>query len=395
MTNNRHDGDSSGGASAPHQALATPATGAERWAEAAASSAFFATTPPPPPMALSRGTYVHYNSGVIEPSRGLSIDQRAERMQRHLGFDHTICSHQVNANTLRMYCRDFYAYLEFAGSVELACYPTTFARWVNHLSRVKKPDSDSGYSAATINRMASSVRTIMKTAGAQGYVHPLVAKAFEEVEGASERALKGNKRKNGQVDIKPEAMREMVDLAEGDRRLQLRNLAILLTLASTGLRVDTFRMLSLSQIVRREHDWAVRIMSKNEVKPRDVPMSDDAYEAIQAWLAARPVPSPYIFTHFEGGNSESEHVRLSDQPLSAKSIWQIVKRYGAEVGLVDPETLRGTIKPHDFRRFVGKRVIKTRGVKQAQVILGHKHPSTTLHSYDIEEPEDGATNNLF
>jgi integrase len=129
--------------------------------------------------------------------------------------------------------------------------------------------------------------------------------------------------------------------------------------------------------------------SKSEVKPRDVPMSDEAYEAIQA--GALPVHLHAL----RGGNAESERARLSDQPLSAKSIWQIVKRYRAEVGLIDPETLRRTIKPHDFRRFVGKRVIKTRGVKQAQVILGHKHPSTTLHSYDIEEPEDGATNDLF
>lgn len=394
MTSDRHDEDAESGAAAPHQqALATKSN--PNWAEAAASSAFFVPTSPPPPMALSRGTYVHYNGGMIEPALGLSIAQRADRMQRHLGFDHTICAHQVGENTLRMYCRDFYAYLEFASTVELACYPATFARWINHLSRVQKPGSNAGYSAATVNRMASSVRTIMKAAGAQGYLHPLVAKAFEEVEGARQKALKHNQRPHSQVDIKPEAMREMVVLAEGDRRLQLRNRAILLTLASTGLRVDTFRKLQQSQIVRRESDWAVRIMSKNEVKPRDVPMSDLAYEAIQEWLAARPVPSPYIFTHFEGGNSESEHARLSPEPLSAKSIWQIVKKYGAQVGLVDPETLRGTIKTHDFRRFVGKRVIKTRGVKQAQVILGHKHPSTTLHSYDIEEPEDGATNNLF
>src|SRR2546429_41312 len=104
-------------------------------------------------------------------------------------------------------------------------------------------------------------------------------------------------------------------------------------------------------------------MGKNEMKPRDVPMSDDAYKAIQQWIAARPKDSPYIFTHFEGGNSESPNARLTDQPLSSVSIWRIVKRYGAAVGLVDAETQASIIKPHDFRRFVGTRVAKKRGPK--------------------------------
>ncbi len=315
----------------------------------------FLFAPSATPMALAIGTYVHSNQGIIEPSLGLSIAQRAERMHRHLGFDPRICAHQVNAATLRMYSRDCYAYLEYAGTVEGACYPATFARWINALSRQPKPGGTTGYAAATINRMASAVRAVWKEAGSQGYVHPLVAKAFGEVEGASERALKGNQRPHSQVDIKPEAMREMVELAQGERLIR----------------------------------------SKNEVKAREVPMSDEAYQAIGAWLSARPTPSRYLFTSFAGGRSQSEHPRLTDRPLSAKSIWQLVKRCGAAVGLVDQETLQGTIKPHDFRRFVGKRLIKTRGVKQAQVVLGHKHPSTTLHAYDIEEPDQGATNHLF
>src|SRR5258708_32229547 len=98
-------------------------------------------------------------------------------------------------------------------------------------------------------------------------------------------------------------MREMTDLADSDRLLELRNRAILFTLASTGLRVNTFRQLRLDQVVRREHDWAFHIRSKNEVKFRDVPMSDEAYTAIQAWVAARPKTPAYTFTHFEGGNT--------------------------------------------------------------------------------------------
>lgn len=354
-----------------------------------------APSSPPPPVALSIGTYVRHNRGEIKPSASLTIEERALEMQAHLGFDQSILSHLLDPSSLRIYCRDFYAYLEFAGTVERACYPSTFAQWINHLARAKKSGSERGYSAATINRMAAAVRKTMKEASRQGYVHPLTAKAFQEVEGASERGLKENQRPHNRVEIKADAMREMTELANGDRLLGLRNRAILFTLASTGLRVDTFRQLRLDQIVRRESDWAFHIRSKNEVKFRDVPMSDEAYKAIQAWIAARPRNSAYIFTHFEGGKSESNNARLSDQPLSSVSVWRIVKRYGAEVGLVDPETLESTIKPHDFRRFVGTRIAKKRGPKQAQLQLGHKHIATTLDNYVLEEPEAGVTNDLF
>lgn len=366
-------------------------------------SRFGTTDPstPPPPMVLSIGTYVRHKKGVIQPSLGLSIAERAEEMRKHLGFDHTIRTHRLSPASLVMTCRDFYAYLEYARTVEHACYPSTFQSWIKDLSLGKKAPEGSGitrdYAATTINRMAAAVRTLMKEAGRQGYLHPQVAKAFQEdVEMVKEEAHKHYQRPNNRVEIKSDAMLEMIELTEGDRRLALRNRALLLTLASTGLRVDSFRRLRLDQIVRREkQDWAFRVMGKNEKKTRDVPMSDDAYAAIQTWVAARPVRSPYIFTRFDGGNSEHGNGRLSDQPLSSVSIWRIVKRYGAAVGLLDAQTQESIIKPHDFRRFVGTRVAKKHGPKQAQLQLGHKHIATTLDNYVLEEPDAGVVNDLF
>jgi integrase len=97
---------------------------------------------------------------------------------------------------------------------------------------------------------------------------------------------------------------------------------------------------------------------------------------------------------FKGENSESPNARLTDQPLSSVSIWRIVKRYGSAVGLIDADTQASIIKPHDFRRFVGTRVAKKRGPKQAQLQLGHKHIATTLDNYVLDEPEPGVANDL-
>src|SRR5260370_29787036 len=63
---------------------------------------------PPPLMALSIGTYVRHNNGNIQPSAGLSIEERAREMRAHLGFDQSILSHLLDPSSLRIYCRDFY-----------------------------------------------------------------------------------------------------------------------------------------------------------------------------------------------------------------------------------------------------------------------------------------------
>ncbi len=350
---------------------------------------------PPPPMVLSVGSYTRHNDGFIRPGEDLSIEERAAEMRAHLGFDASIRSYQLAPSSLNMTCRDYYAYLQYAGTVQKSLYPSTFQSWINHLARTSPKASERGYAANTINRMAANVRGLLKEAGKQGMLHPLVAKAFQDTTGASEKGLKANQRPHNRVEIKAGAMREMIELEMGDHFLALRNRAILLTLASTGLRVDAFCHLKLSQIVRREGDWAFRVMGKNDVKPRDVPMSDDAYEAIQQWIAARPGESPYLWTAFAGGRSASRNCRMSNEPISSVSVWRLVKRYGAAVGLVDADTGKAIIKPHDMRRFVGTRVAKKRGAKQAQLQLGHKHIATTLDNYVLEEPDQGVVNDLL
>jgi integrase len=64
-----------------------------------------------------------------------------------------------------------------------------------------------------------------------------------------------------------------------------------------------------------------------------------------------------------------------------------VKRYAAAVGLP-------SVKPHDFRRFVGTNLAKT-DLRQAQKALGHKDINTTAKHYVLDELEPGLTDGLF
>jgi len=349
-----------------------------------------ATGPHPP---SNDRTKVYYPL-VVSESLGLSIEERGREIQRLLGFNQSILAYRLDENSQRMYCRDFYSYLEFAGTVDEALRPATLARWMNHLATARIPGTEKGYSPNTINRMASAVRKIMKEAGKQGFIDPRVAESFAKIEGVSVKALKGNLRKNNRVRIERETMRLMSDSSELDRLMGLRNHAILHTLASTGLRIETFRLLTQDQVLRRAGGYTVHVRGKNEIEFRDVPLSDEAYEAIQAWVAARPVSSKYLFTRFDGGSSDSERPRLSARPLSAVSIRAIVKQYAKAVGLVD-EDGKVPVKPHDLRRFVGTTLAKTKGVVQAKLVLGHKKVSTTIDHYVLDEVELGITNDLF
>jgi integrase/recombinase XerD len=335
----------------------------------------------------------HGSALVIGEHRSLSIDERGQELARLFGFNHLILSRRLNPDSLRVYCRDFYAYLVFAGSVSLALMPATLARWMTHLSdeATLSPQTGRPYSPNTINRMATSVRRIMREAGLQGYLDPEDVKGFHAIEGASRKALKGRLRPHNRVKITREQMREIADLAktEADRLVGLRNWALLLTLSTSGLRVEPLRTLTREQLVYRVHQQrhVLLVRSKNETEPRDVPLSPEAYAAIDQWLAARPVDSPYLFTRFDG-RGDGGRVRASCQPLSAFAVRKVVKRAAEAVGIAH-------VKPHDIRRFVGTVVAKLHGYKQAQQVLGHQDAATTLNNYVLEEPEPGVTDSLF
>src|SRR5260221_422477 len=127
--------------------------------------------PPPPAMVLSVGSYRRHNDGWIKPSEGLPIDERAAEIRAHLGFDASLRAHRLSPSSTRMTNRDFYAYLEYAGTIEHALYPSTFQSWVSEMAR-------GTFAAATINRMKSNCACLLEEAGKQGFVHRLVAEAF-------------------------------------------------------------------------------------------------------------------------------------------------------------------------------------------------------------------------
>ncbi len=291
-------------------------------------------------------------------------------------FDASILAGQLAPSSMAMYERDFRAYIAFAGGIEAALDPALLARWRTYLAQ------ESDKSPNTINRMISAVKRLMHEAAVQGYISAENAAAFAQITGVKIVALKERIKPNARTKIEPEEMRQTCETPSMEELIGFRDSALLATLAGSGLRVRELADLKTTQIKRKKQGYVLQVRGKNDIEPREAPLSREAHERIQAWLHIRPVQSEYIFLAFDGRGE-----RLTERSLSSVAIWKIVKKYSTEAGLTD-------VKPHDFRRFVGTQLAR-RDIRLAQKVLGHKRLETTARHYVLDELEPGLTDNLY
>lgn len=296
-----------------------------------------------------------------------------------LPFDTSILAGQIAPSSMRMYRRDFVAYLAYAGSPEYALKPSTLATWRTVLAQ------ESGMSPNTINRMMSAVKRLMDAAAEQGYISYELSEAFKRVRGVKPGAMKERTRPRNRVRIEPETMRALIDSIDTSTLVGLRNHALFTTVSSAGLRCRELSQLKKEQVVRRGEKYLLLMYAeqgKNQQEDEFTYISVEAANAIGAWLRLRPVESEYVFTSFTGRGTS----RLTDKPISPQGIWTIVKEVA--------EPMIPGVKPHDFRRFVGTQLAK-RDIRKAQRALRHKNIATTVKHYDLSELEPGETDDLY
>ena len=214
------------------------------------------------------------------------------------------------------------------------------------------------------------------------------AEAFKDVQGVSEKALRNRTRPNARTLITPDDMRRICDAPDTATLKGLRDQALLLTLASSGLRCSELAGLTVGQLIKisKGKYMLTGIVGKADSldMPRSAYISAEAFQACQRWLGARPFLSQTLFTSLQGrGRAE----QATDKALSSVAVWQLVQEYAQTVGLAH-------IKPHDFRRFTATEIIKKHDVRAAQKALGHKSISTTS-KYDLSGLEPGLTDDLF
>lgn len=154
------------------------------------------------------------------------------------------------------------------------------------------------------------------------------------------------------------AMEAAIDLGKPEGQ---RNLAIIETLYSCGLRVSELCTLAMSRVWLDDH--ALLVEGKGS-KQRMVPMSDEAVRQIDLYLADRPAPKP--------GEEDILFLNRRGRRLTRVMVFYIVRTLAELAGIRRP------ISPHTLRHSFATHLIEGgANLRAIQMMLGHESIGTT------------------
>lgn len=163
--------------------------------------------------------------------------------------------------------------------------------------------------------------------------------------------------------LNPKEVGRLFDAPDLDKPVGLRNRAILELFYASGLRVSEMAGLQLTDLHFDEH--FLRCIGKGR-KERVVPVAKTAIKWVQRYLnEVRPQWTP-------GNHEQTVFLSSRHQPLSRKTIWDMVKKCARDAGItktIYPHTLRHSFASHLLANGAELRII--------QEMLGHADISTT------------------
>jgi len=268
----------------------------------------------------------------------------------HLAFERRLSEHTVAA-----YRRDVTQLATFLGRQHRSLVSATYPE----LRRFLAQQATLGYARSSIARRVGAIHTFYRWATARGAVERDPA------------AMLGRPKVVNRLPtvLRPREAAELVEAPappEGDRPLEravaLRDRAILELMYGSGLRVAEVAGLTVDRLDLGR--GRVTVMGKGS-KEREVPMSDPAVLAIEAYLVAgrRSMAS-------EG--SPAAFFNRRHKPIGTRDIRRLVGRYGARMlsgRHVTPHTLRHSFATHLLEGGADIRAV--------QELLGHASVATT------------------
>jgi integrase/recombinase XerC len=269
--------------------------------------------------------------------------------------DHLALERRLSGNTVAAYRRDLTQLATFLGrnrsSLALASYPL--------LRRFLAQQHTLGYARATIARRVGAIRTFYRWGVASGHVRddPSIRLGRPKVVSRLPTVLRpADAASLAEAPVEPD------DPDPLEHAIVLRDRAALELLYGSGLRVGEVAGLSLDRVHVRSR--RVLVLGKGS-KERDVPISEYAAEALDAYLReGRPrmatEGSRHLFFNRRG------------KPFSERDIRSMVHRYGATLlpgRRVTPHTLRHSFATHLLEGGADIRAV--------QELLGHASVATT------------------
>ncbi|MBQ7722175.1 MAG: site-specific tyrosine recombinase XerD [Kiritimatiellae bacterium] len=211
----------------------------------------------------------------------------------------------------------------------------------------------SGEKETTISRRFAAIRVLYAHLAAEG----------EIASDPAEPLLRPRAAKRLPDTLTESQVARLIDAAEGDAPLAVRDRAMLELLYASGLRASELVSLTVRDVFLDE--GFLRCMGKGS-KERVVPVGSKAIEALRAYLSmARP--------ELEGGKGDSSlFLTKRGTGMRRETLWRIVHAASVKSGLADevhPHTLRHCFATHLLSHGANVRAI--------QEMLGHSDIATT------------------
>lgn len=271
-----------------------------------------------------------------------------ERIRRFENYEKYLATVGRSANTTRAYIQDLNHFAnwyiqttgeEFQAKLVDSTELIEYRRYL--LQKGRRPK--------TINRRFVALRRYFKWAKQHNLC---LDNPFDILEGY---------RVNEQKGIAPKWLDEKEQLAllravrTTDNR---RDLAIIQVLRRTGLRVSELIDLRKDDITLEERSGNVRVREGKGTKARQIPLSKDVRQALSGYIEERQ-------------DRDEEKIFLGQRgPLTAKGIWDIVKKYAYQAKLENVTT-------HTFRHTFGKNLVNVgTPLDQVATLLGHESIET-------------------
>lgn len=220
--------------------------------------------------------------------------------------------------------------------------PTDIRDYRAHLVTVKRR------SPATVNRHLAALRRFFQWAKASKLITELPTEAVKGLASVPKAPKSLDKR---EVD-------RLVKAVERDGNK--RNVAIILTLRHTGIRVGELCALRRDDVQISERKGTLTVRSGKGSKYRTIPLNLDARRAIDAYEEVRPkVSDDHLFI---GQRSEG---------LKPQAVENLVKKYARLAGLEE-------VTPHTLRHTFGKQALDAgENLVTVAALLGHERLETT------------------
>lgn len=257
----------------------------------------------------------------------------------------------LSANTITSYRQDLTAFINFLKKEHLKTWPTKALDIDAFLAQQR----DLNKATSSISRLISSLRKFY-----QWLVRQNIQKINPMLEIDSPK-----KKRSLPVALTVDEINHLLDQPNTNKKLGLRDRALLETLYATGIRVSELINLKFNDL--HEELKLIKVFGKGS-KERLIPISEVALSWIDSYK--EKVRDPLILK--VGQNCDFIFLNSRGTALTRQAVWQIIKKYCNMAGIqknVTPHTLRHTFATHLLENGADLRVV--------QEILGHSDISTT------------------